>query len=124
MSVRWTSYGRLLIKKTLDENELRNQYGQTWIWAALDSDSRMIISYMIGDRTLKSCREFLWQLSSRVDNIPLFTSDELVHYKTVLGEIYSEEIPEKEAVLEIRRERLIPYWIMLWCIKPEKKGGS
>jgi hypothetical protein len=28
-----------------------------------------------------------------VDNIPLYTSDELVHYKTVLGEIYSEEIP-------------------------------
>jgi hypothetical protein len=28
-----------------------------------------------------------------VDNIPLFTSDELVHYETVLGEVYSEEIP-------------------------------
>ena len=42
---------------------------------------------------MESCREFLGQLSSRVDNIPLFTSDELVHYKTILGEIYSEEIP-------------------------------
>jgi len=28
-----------------------------------------------------------------VDNIPLFTSDELVHYETVLGEVYSKEIP-------------------------------
>ena len=28
-----------------------------------------------------------------MDNIPLFTSDELVHYQTVLGEVYSEEIP-------------------------------
>jgi len=27
-----------------------------------------------------------------VDNIPLFTSDELPHYKTILSEIYSEEI--------------------------------
>jgi hypothetical protein len=26
-------------------------------------------------------------------NIPLFTSDELPHYKTILSEIYSEEIP-------------------------------
>ena len=48
---------------------------------------------MIGDRTLESCREFLWQLSSRVDNIPLFTGDEPVHYETILGEIYSQEIP-------------------------------
>jgi hypothetical protein len=27
--------------------------------------------------------------------MPLFTSDELVHYQTVLGEVYSEEIPVK-----------------------------
>jgi IS1 family transposase len=53
----------------------------------------LIICYLIGDRTLESCREFLKELSSRVNNIPLYTSDELVHYKTVLGEIYSEEVP-------------------------------
>jgi len=93
MSVSWMSYGHLSIKKTLDENELQAQYGQTWIWAALDSASRLIICHWVGDRTLESCREFLKQLFSRVDNIPLFTSDELVHYKTVLGEIYSTEIP-------------------------------
>jgi len=83
----------LSIKKTLDEAELEAHYGQTWIWAALDSGSRLILCYFVGDRTLESCREFLGQLSSRVDNIPLFTGDELVHYQTVLGEIYSEEIP-------------------------------
>jgi len=87
------NYGHLLIKKTLDENELQAQYGQTWIWAALDSSTRLIICYLVGDRTLESCREFLGELSSRVDNMPLFTGDELIHYKTVLGEIYSEEIP-------------------------------
>jgi hypothetical protein len=38
----------------------------------------------------------LKELSSRVDNIPLFTSDELVHYQTVLGEMYSEEIPVED----------------------------
>ena len=53
----------------------------------------MIICYLVGDRTLESCREFLTELSSRVDNIPLFTSDELPHYKTILREIYSEEVP-------------------------------
>ena len=53
----------------------------------------MIVCYPVGDRTLESCREFLRELSSRVDNIPLYTSDEPVHYKTVPSEIYSEEIP-------------------------------
>ena len=80
-------------KKTLDEEELQSRYGQTWIWAALDSDSRLIICHLVGDRTLESCRKFLTQLSTRIENIPMFTSDELVHYETVLGEIYSSEIP-------------------------------
>ena len=80
-------------KKALDEKELKAQYGQTWVWAALDSNSRLIICHLVGNRTLESCRLFLKELSSRLANIPLFTSDELVHYETVLGEIYSEEIP-------------------------------
>ena len=42
---------------------------------------------------MESCREFLTELASRVDNKPLFTSDELPHYRTILSEIYSEEIP-------------------------------
>jgi IS1 family transposase len=59
----------------------------------LDSQTRLIICYLVGDRTLASCRDFLKEFSTRVDNIPLFTSDELVHYETILAEVYSEEIP-------------------------------
>jgi IS1 family transposase len=58
----------------------------------MDSDTRLIVCHLVGDRTLESCREFLKELSSRVDNIPLFTSDELVHYQTILGEVYSEGV--------------------------------
>jgi IS1 family transposase len=80
-------------KKAVDENELQREYGQTWIWTAIDSNTRLIVCYLVGNRTLESCREFLKELSSRVDNVPLFMSDELPHYKTVLADIYSEEIP-------------------------------
>ena len=85
--------GLLLKKKALTEDELQARYGQTWIWAAIDSETRLLICYLVGDRTLESCREFITELSARVDNIPLFTSDELPHYKTCLGEKYSYEIP-------------------------------
>ena len=85
-------YGRLSKKKALDDADLRAQYGQTWVWAAIETATRLIVCYLAGDRTLESCREFLTEFSSRVDNIPLFTSDELPHYKTILSEIYSEEV--------------------------------
>ena len=87
MNVRWMSYGHLSIKKTSDDADLEAQYGQTWVWAAMESATRLIVCYLAGDRTLESCREFLTELSSRVDNIPLFTSDELPHYTCTTYEV-------------------------------------
>jgi IS1 family transposase len=52
----------------------------------------MIICYLIGNRTLEDCRAYFKKLVSRVANKPLFTSDELVHYKTVLQENFSANL--------------------------------
>jgi len=75
-------------KKAVSEEDIENEYGRTWIWTALDANSRLIIGYLIGDRTLENCREFLKDLSSRIENKPLFVSDELPHYADALLETY------------------------------------
>lgn len=56
----------------------------------------MIINFFIGQRTLEDCRIFIHDLLSRIQTKPLFTSDELPHYETVLVEKFSclEEQPE------------------------------
>jgi IS1 family transposase len=87
------NYGRLLIKKTLCEKEIEREYGKTWIWTALDSGSRLIICFLVGKRTLESCREYFRLLLNRIENKPLFVSDELSHYKTVLTENFSTDMP-------------------------------
>jgi IS1 family transposase len=86
------SYGVLLIKKTLSENDLEQEYGASWIWTALDPNTRLIICHYVGDRTLESCRAYFRRLLERINNKPLFVSDELVDYKTVLQEHYSTEV--------------------------------
>jgi IS1 family transposase len=75
-------------KKAVSEEDLENEYGRTWIWTALDVNSRMIISFLIGDRTLENCRDFLKDLSGRIVNKPLFVSDELPHYEDAIMESY------------------------------------
>ena len=51
---------------------------------------------MVGNRTLDDARKFLKDLTSRLVDKPLFTSDELPHYKTALSEIYSDlVVPER-----------------------------
>jgi hypothetical protein len=76
-------------KKALSEEDFEREYGRHWIWASLDPESKLIINFFIGQRTLDDCRAFINDLLSRIQTKPLFTSDELPHYETVLVENFS-----------------------------------
>lgn len=78
-------------KKRVSEQEL----GKKWIWTAIDTPTRLIVCFLIGDRTLEDARQFLKDLVSRTEERPLFTSDELPHYADGLKELFHELIPPK-----------------------------
>ena len=75
-------------KKSADEKEPEEAIGKKWIWTALDTTTRLIVCYLIGDRTLVDARRFLKDLISRTEELPLFTSDELPHYADGLIELF------------------------------------
>lgn len=51
-----------------------DQAGDVWTWTALDADSKLMISYFVGDRTAESARVLLYDLAGRVtDRIQLTT---------------------------------------------------
>ena len=75
-------------KKSPNEQEADEEIGKKWIWTALDTTTRLIVCYLIGDRTLVDARCFLEDLVSRTENLPLFTSDELPHYADGLKELF------------------------------------
>lgn len=65
--------------------------GAVWVWAAIDTKTRLLIYAMTGGRTLECCRSFLEEVVDRLnDGKPFFTSDELCSYATVLKELYHE----------------------------------
>lgn len=83
-------------KKALSEEDFEQQYGRCWIWTALDPESKLLISFFIGQRTLEDCKQFIDDLTGRIKTKPLFTSDELVHYQTTLaGQFCTFEEQEK-----------------------------
>ena len=49
--------------------------GDVWTWTALDSDSKMILSYEIGDRTGATAIEFMDDLRGRLANRVQLTTD-------------------------------------------------
>lgn len=89
-------------KKNLNEQELDEEYGIKWIWTALDTTTRLIACFLIGDRTLEDARNFLKDLVSRTEELPLFTSDELPHYADGLKELFHKLIPQEPTGLRGR----------------------
>ena len=61
---------------------------------ALDPITKLIIHAVVGKRTEQQAKLFIFGLVGKLSGpLPLFTSDELPHYKTALAECYSTLIP-------------------------------
>ena len=51
------------------------QAGDVWTWTALDSDSKMILAYEVGDRSSATALEFMDNLRARLANRVQITTD-------------------------------------------------
>jgi len=78
-------------KKSADQEEI----GRKWIWTALDTSTRLIVCFLIGDRSLEDAHCFLKDLISKIVDLPLFVSDELPHYADGLKELFHKCIEQE-----------------------------
>jgi hypothetical protein len=49
--------------------------GDIWTWTAMDRDTKLMISYTVGDRSQGTAREFMFDLASRVAGRIQLTTD-------------------------------------------------
>jgi IS1 family transposase len=49
--------------------------GDVWTWTAIDADSKLIVSYMVGDRSAEAATEFMHDVAYRLANRVQLTSD-------------------------------------------------
>jgi IS1 family transposase len=67
--------------------------GDVWTWTALDSDSKLIISYMVGDRDAETANFFMDDLRSRITGRTQLTTDGLrLYVDAVAGAFGNEEV--------------------------------
>jgi IS1 family transposase len=50
-------------------------WGDTWTWTALDADTKLCISYLVGGRDLGWAKEFMEDCASRISNRVQITTD-------------------------------------------------
>jgi IS1 family transposase/transposase-like protein len=66
-------------------------YGDAWIWIAFAPHCKLIVTWMVGKRTVAEAKRLIKCLKMRLDGqIPFFTSDQLPHYAEALLDQYGE----------------------------------
>lgn len=67
-------------------------FGDVWTWTAIDADSKLIISYLIGTRKASAALEFMKDLASRIANKFQLTTDGYRMYADAVEKAFGGDI--------------------------------
>ncbi len=72
--------------------------GDTWTWTALDADTKLIVSWMVGGRDAECALDFMHDLRSRLRNRVQLTSDGLVNYLVAVENTFGDDVDYAQLV--------------------------
>ncbi len=61
--------------KNLTAEKVQAGAGSVWTWTAIDADTKLIVSYTLGDRSAATAQEFMQDVASRISNRIQLTTD-------------------------------------------------
>lgn len=68
-------------------------FGDVWTWTAIDADSKLVPSWLVGERTISDAIAFLSDLKSRLKDARIqLTTDGLRNYLTVVDGLWADDI--------------------------------
>ena len=68
------------------------EHGDRWLWLALDSETKMILSYLVDERTLDAAHKFIGDLSNRTKGTFQLSADALKAYGDAVDAWYATQI--------------------------------
>jgi IS1 family transposase len=78
--------------KNLTVEQLNAGAGSVWTWTAIDADTKLIITYMLGDRGAGTALAFMQDLASRLENRIQLTTDGHRVYADAVENAFGSEI--------------------------------
>jgi len=80
-----------------DRNVPRSMEGQpgvgsVWTFTAIDADSKLMLSYFVGDRDMQTACRFMLDVASRIENKIQLTTDGFAAYRHAVGLAFDGEI--------------------------------
>lgn len=78
--------------KNLTMEQVQSGLGSIWTWTALDADTKLIVSYMLGDRGAETAQAFIRDVASRVRSRIQLTTDGHRVYAEAVEDAFGSEI--------------------------------
>ncbi len=66
--------------------------GDVWTWTAIDADSKLVVSYFVGDRSVDSAYTFMCDIKSRINNRIQLTTDGHKAYLNAVPDAFGSKI--------------------------------
>ncbi|HKQ33836.1 MAG TPA: IS1 family transposase [Nitrospiraceae bacterium] len=79
-------------KNVPEEMKGKLGFGDVWTWAAIDADTKLIASYLVGGRTAIYARKFIDDLASRLAHRVQLTTDGHRAYLTAVESAFGGEV--------------------------------
>ncbi|HEX7766891.1 MAG TPA: IS1 family transposase [Nitrospira sp.] len=79
-------------KNVPEEMKGKLGFGDVWTWTAIDADTKLIVSYLVGDRTANYARKFIDDLASRLAHRVQLTTDGHKAYLTAVERSFGADV--------------------------------
>ena len=79
-------------QKNVTAEQMAEGAGDCWTWTAIDAETKLIISYMLGDRGASVAHDFIEDLASRIINRIQLTTDGYRLYAEAVEDAFGCEI--------------------------------
>jgi IS1 family transposase len=78
--------------KNLTLEQVQSGLGSVWTWKAIDADTKLVISYTIGDRGADTAKAFMQDVASRISNRIQLTTDGHRVYAEAVEDAFGADI--------------------------------
>jgi len=72
--------------------------GDLWTWTALDADSKLIVSYWVGNRDAETAKDFMQDVADRLATRVQLTTDALKSYLDAVEDAFGGDIDDAKLV--------------------------
>ena len=87
----WGYVGKKQKECTEEEKEI-GRVGDQYVFVAMDSDTKLVISSLVGKRSLENAKSIIKDLQYRVTNRFQLSTDAFVAYKEAVDSVFGEDI--------------------------------